>query len=147
MQFKFLCNFSPFLNFFRKIFIFIFFAPSSGHCTSIPPNHHHSILHNIYPCLIYGKDYDIFFSGLVKKSSALYMCWLSTLQIWSFLRLPTRSRHLLPGMRIRIRYFFNLLQCMYKIIFILNKIKTRINKFKHKMMVYNIEFYAHLPKI
>ena len=23
----------------------------------------------------------------------------------------------------------------------------RLNKFKHKMMVYNIEFYAYLPKI
>ena len=33
-----------------------------------------------------------------------------------------------------------------KIIFILNKISTRISKFKIKIMVYNIEFYAFLPK-
>ena len=37
--------------------------------------------------------------------------------------------------------------CNNRVIFILNKIQTRINKFKQKMMFYNIEFYAYLPKI
>ena len=40
-----------------------------------------------------------------------------------------------------------LLQRIYKIIFILNKIISRIKKFKHQMMVYKIEFYAYLPKM
>jgi len=52
---------------------------------------------------------------------------------------------------IRINYFFHWIRILpvriYKIISILKKIKTRINKFKLKMMVYKIEFYAYLPKI
>ena len=73
MQFKFLCNFSPFLNFFRKIFIFIFFAPAVAIAHPSRPTT------TIVFCIIYTHAWPmvqimIFFSRVLLKNPQPCIC-------------------------------------------------------------------------